>query len=407
MHIFHDEGRKIMKKALILNITYNDIEMMKALKKMGYYVYAIGLYSGLHGQKYADEYIQQDYSKKDEVFELAKRLKVEAICACCNDTGVITAAYVAEKLGFKGHDTYENALLIHHKEKFNQFLIDNKMQTMFSRSYNEIEEVYRDVDRGEFKDFPFIVKPVDLCGGVGVEKVDNIEILKYAIEKAFSVSREKRIVIEKFIEGKQYGLCTFLVNQKVVKYVTNNEISVINPYRVEIDLFPSDCNPIVINDMVRKIETIAHKLKLVDGIFHIQFLEKDGHGYIIEAMRRVPGNLYTKLAKWITGIDWDYMEACTHCGRKFENIEVGEPERTSFCAYRSILATSNGIFKGINIPHALEKNIQDRLVIMKKGDQIHDYMTEQIELIFLKFDSYAQMEKSMINDYHKIDVNIG
>lgn len=397
---------KKMKKVLIMNISYNDIGMMKALKKMGYYIYAIGMYSGLPGQEYADEYIRQDYSQKEEVLKLAIKLQVDAVCACCNDTGVITAAYVAEKLGLNGHDTYNNALLLEHKDKFNAFLQTSGIQKSNTQTFNTEKEALSAV---RTMLYPIIIKPVDLCGGVGISKAETVQEAESAVKNAFALTRESNIVIEPFISGKQYGLCTFLVNKKVVKYCTNNEMSVVNPYRVEMDLFPSDCEPELVSDLIKKIEKIATILQLKDGIFHLQFLVHNKQAHIIEAMRRVPGNLYLKLAKEQTGFDWDYWEARTHCGIDCEKEiqQIKDTKLENGCgAYRSVVAEKNGVVKKLRVAPEVQKYITEQMIFCEKGQKVQHHKTEQLALLFFRFPDRKSMEHILLDEYDKIGVEL-
>ena len=395
-----------MKKALIMNITYNYIGMMKALRGMGYYVYAIGMYSGLHGQKYADEYIPLDYSDRNAVLELARKLQIDAVCACCNDTGVITASYVAEKMGLRGHDTYKNALLLEYKDRFSRFLWENGIQSGGTRAFSDVEQAIAALEETEY---PIIVKPIDLCGGVGVKKAENKREAVEAVREAFAVTRNSRIVIESFYEGKQYGLCTFLLNQKVVRYCTNNELSVVNPYRVEMDLFPSDCPPSIVQKLIEKIEKISSILKLEDGIFHIQFIVHNGKAHIIEAMRRVPGNLYLKLASKRTGFDWDYWETRTHCGIDCsqEILPDCREERGGECyAYRSIVGDRNGVVEDVHVAPEVEQYIWDRLILYQKGQKLQNHKTEQLALFFFRFPDFETMKRVLVDEYEKIYVEM-
>ena len=112
-------------KVLLLCASHNDLGLVYALRKLGYQIIVTGNIPGLIGEKYADVYIKADYSMKEKILEIAKREKVDAICACCNDYGVYTAAYVAEKLGLPGYDSYETTQLLHNKDKFKKFAKKN------------------------------------------------------------------------------------------------------------------------------------------------------------------------------------------------------------------------------------------------------------------------------------------
>lgn len=158
-----------MKKVLILNTSHNDLRLILALKEMGFYVVSIGNRPGLVGEKYVNQYIQMDYSCKEEVLALSRKLNIDAICACCNDIGVITAAYVAEEMGLPGHDSYENTLIMHHKDRFKKFAREYGITTPQSEYFFEEEDAVKWLDKAEY---PIIVKPTDLSAGRGVAKAD-------------------------------------------------------------------------------------------------------------------------------------------------------------------------------------------------------------------------------------------
>ena len=89
-----------MKKLLILNGSHSEITLIQAAKQLGYYVITSGNNPQLMGHKYADEYIPADYSDKEKILQLVKENGIDRIVSCANDFGVITASYVAEKMGW-------------------------------------------------------------------------------------------------------------------------------------------------------------------------------------------------------------------------------------------------------------------------------------------------------------------
>ena len=44
---------------------------------------------------------------------LAQKIGIDAISQGCSDNCALVAAYMGEKLGLKGHDTFENAQIFH------------------------------------------------------------------------------------------------------------------------------------------------------------------------------------------------------------------------------------------------------------------------------------------------------
>jgi biotin carboxylase len=389
------------KHVLMLNTSHNDLRTILALKQMEFQITAIGNQPGLVGEKFADQYIQLDYSNKEKVLELAKRLRIDAICACCNDFGVITASYVAEQLGLPGHDTYENSLIMHHKDRFKQFAKEHGIDTPCAEYFADEEKAIEYFSKGA--EYPLIVKPTDMTGGKGVSCAQDYEQAVAAVKKAFSQSRIKRIVVEPFIEGSQHACCTFIMNKKVVACCTNDEYSFVNPYRVEIDTFPADGFESVRDFLLGTAEKMAEILNLKDGILHMQYRLKNGKPYIIEAMRRVLGNLYSIPAEKLTGINLDYWEARTHCGMDCSDFPKNTVQH-GFYAYKTIIANKNGHVQNIVVPDALKKYIFDEYILWNPALPISDYMSEQLGFLFFEFQSKEEMYGVMLNCYHDIYV---
>lgn len=384
-----------MQKVLLLCTSHNDLGLVRALKKLGYFIIATGNRDNSPGEKWVDRWIKADYSDKDLILQIALEEKINAICPCCNDFGVYTAAYVAEKLNLPGYDSYETTLTLHNKDKFKAFARKYNIITPYAEMYTNAKEAEKAIDN---MDFPIIVKPVDASAGNGITKVDSAQEVVKAISCAFEKSREKRVVIEPYISGTQHGFCTFLCKQKVVAICSNNEYSILNSYRVEIDTYPSDNWNECCTILVEQIEKIADVLKLKDGIFHLQYIYKDGKPWIIEVMRRVLGNMYSVPANQLNGIDWDYWEARARCG--IDCSDFPKPVRQQgFFAYKEIMAEQDGTIKSIKIPSFYNKFIYDDFWLLHEGDKIIDHKREPVGFLFMMFQSMEEMKKVLIDDY--------
>lgn len=384
-----------MKKVLILCASHNDLGLINALRKLGYYIYATGAVPDLIGEKYVDEYIRADYSNKELVLELARKLEIDNICACCNDFGVYTAAYVAEQMGLPGYDSYENTLLLNNKDKFKQFAKKNGIITPQSTPFDDKSTAIEWCRRAEL---PLIAKAVDLSAGNGIKKIEVEADIVPAIENAFEKSREKRIVIEPYIEGAQHGFCTFLVNRKVVAYCSNDEYSIMNPYRVEIDTFPANGIERCASTLIEQVEKIANILNLNDGIFHLQYIEDVKGPHIIEVMRRAIGNMYGVPASALNGFDWDYWETRALMGLSCEGFPSTIPADGYF-AYKAILAPQNGIIENVFIPQRYERYVIGSCIFKKAGDVIDNCGSQPIGLIFMRFSSEEEMHNFLIDNY--------
>lgn len=382
-------------KALLLCASHNDLGLILSLKKLGYYIVVIGKIPNLIGQKYADKYIQIDYSDKDAVLQLARKEKIDVVCQCCNDFGVYTAAYVAEHMNLPGYDSYDTTVLLHNKDKFKKFTKKYNILSPISEVFDTYNMALKYKNAANY---PCIIKPADASAGNGISKVECEEEYIDALKTAFDYSRIKNVVIEPFLEGTQHGFCTFIKDKKVIAYCNNNEYSVMNPFRVEIDTFPADTDSQVCKMIIYEIEKIAQILNLSDGIFHLQYIMSNGKPYIIEVMRRILGNMYSIPASMITNFNWDYWETRAKCGLSCDAI----PQRVhqeGFYAYKTVLATTNGIIERIEIPEKYEKYIIGKCFIRGVNDEIKNYRSEPVGFLFMNFNSQKEMKHKLIDEY--------
>ena len=326
-------------KVLLLCATHNDLGTIRSLIKLGCEeIIVTGNIPNLPGEKFVDKYIPADYSNAELILDIARREKIDRIVPCCNDFGVYTAAYVAEKMNLPGMDSYKNVLTINNKDRFKDLALILGIRTPRSNSFENIHDAEKFLEDAEF---PVIIKPIDASAGNGINRADDLDSAKKFLSAAFAKSKAKKIVIEPFITGTQHGFCTFLIDRKVVACCSNNEYSFENPFRVEIDTFPSENFDAVKDYLIESIEKIAETLHLKDGIFHLQYIMKDGEPWIIEAMRRLLGNMYFVPGNLLTNIDWEYWETRARLDLSLQDFPKN-PKQEGFFAYKTILANRNG-----------------------------------------------------------------
>ncbi len=371
-----------MKRVLVPNGNYTDIRLIKAFKKMGFYVITSGNAPELEGHRYADEYVPHDYSDHEGMLELAKKLNIDYISACSNDFGVTTAAYIAENLGLPGHDTFKNARIIAEKDLFKKFALENDLQVIPSHWFDDEEKAVEFVKDAEY---PLIVKPTDLGGGKGVTRVQDYDNAVKAIKLAFSKSKRKHIVIEPFIEGEQGSITTFLINEKVVTWITFNELdSFYNPFLVGYTTSPANGMPEVGEALIEQINKMASLLHLVDGIFHVQYRMHHGKPLIMECMRRCLGNHSLKTASMLADLEWEEWIAKSYCGFDCSDIPrcyCGDKQMSHFY----IQAPKNGKVKNVRISDELEPYVADRIMQWTPGMEIEAYEKEMLGFLFMQY----------------------
>lgn len=384
------------KRLLLLGGGHAEIPLILAARDLGYYVITTGNARDGLGHPYANENAFADFSDREAMLCLARELNVDAVCSGCNDFALLSTAYVCEKLGLPGHDSLDVSLQIHHKDKYRALakrlgIPTPRAVTVYS------EEDFKNIfeDEGSQKiDFPVIVKPVDLTGGKGVCRADNYGEAVCALRDAFARTRENHVVVEEFVEGSNHGFSAFLENQKVVFCFCDNEQYFINKYMVSGANTPSSSGTKCQMALVDYCERIARELNLVDGILHIQYIERaNGEPVIIEICRRPPGDLYIKFVKYAAGVDYPKMLILAETGEWGCSQILLPPLGCSPKPFlrHCIMASTEGRVRDVVFAPDLQQNIVEKFLWFSPGDVVDDILHYKAGIVFLQFSSVGEM----------------
>lgn len=398
-----------VKKLLLLGGSHAEIPLIQAAKELGYFVITTGNDKNGLGHSYAHKTVFADYSDKSAMLELATRENIDGVVSGCNDFALLSSAYVAEKLNLPGHDSLEVSKQIHHKDKYRALAESLNIPTPKSKNISNLEELENAL---AFLRFPVIIKPVDLTGGKGISKANSLEEAKAAFVEAKNKTRENFCIVEEFIEGSRHGFSCYLIEKKVVFFFGDNEQYFLNQYLVSGANTPSTTEKKGLEALCQYSEQIAEKLNLVDGILHIQYIEKeDGTPYIIEVCRRSPGDLYIQLVKYSTNLDYPKMLVLSETGnailtKTLDGFSAYTLMEKPTCFLRHcVMAAKTGIIKQVSFAKEIQDKVVGKFLWYKTGEKILDPMHYKAGIVFLKFSSEKEMHyfTEKISDFIKIE----
>lgn len=373
---------------LIAGGGHSEVPLIRASQRLGYRVITTGNRPDDLGHVVSDEYFFADYSSYSEMLALARQHEVDAICAGCNDFAALSAAYVAQALGLPGHDSVETAMLIHHKDRFRQLVASlgfPSPRAVAARSVAEAEATVPDLR------LPVLVKPVDLTGGKGISKVSAPHHLGSAVESALRRSRSGRVVVEEFIEGTRHGFSCFLRNREVVFAFVDDEYYFRNPFLVSGASSPGNVPARAKADLVAMIQALAGTLRLVDGIFHLQFVLRDEEPFVVDVCRRAPGDLYVNLVERATGVD--YSDWIVRAAAGLDVSDVCSAPQRGYHLRHCVMAEQSGSVVDVEIDPRIAGAIVDQVMWWHPGSRIVDALNEKLGIVFACFDSEADMAR--------------
>lgn len=362
------------KKLMILGGSRYIIPVIKTAQVMGMHVITCDYLPDNIGHKYSDEYHNVSITDKEKVLELAKRLTIDGIVSFATDPGVVTAAYVAEKLGLPGCP-YKSVEILQNKDKFRHFLSENKFNVPLAHGYSSKEDAKLGIKQFSF---PVIVKPVDSAGSKGVSRVDNYEALDAALSEAFDHSLSGRVIIEEFLEkvGCSSDTDCFSVDNKLVfasfdcQYFDENSL---NPYTPAGYSWPSDMPASAQSELRSELQRLIKLLQLGTSIYNVETrFCTDGKAYIMEVSPRGGGNRLAEMLKIACG--QDLIEANIRGALGMPIQELHDPVYKGAWAEYIIHSNKQGIFEKLIIDEEFaQKHVIECDIWVESGMQIGDF----------------------------------
>ena len=390
-----------MKKLLLLGGAQYLLPVIEEAHKLGLYVITCDYLPDNIAHKHSDEYRNVSIIDKDAVLSTARELGIDGIMSFACDPGVVTAAYVAEKLGLPFAGSYEAVSILQNKGRFRRFLTENGFNVPWAKSYTESAEAL--ADSAGFN-WPMIVKPVDSAGSKGVTRVDSPDALPDAIEhaKAFSICGD--FIIEEFITQQGFSSDTdcFSVDG-VLRYCSFDEqhfdAHADNPYTPAAYAWPSTMPAWAQAELRGELQRLITLLGLGTGLYNIETrLGTNGKTYIMEVSPRGGGNrlsevlsmaaetnLVANAVKAAVGLPVDKMRDPVYNGHWTEII---------------LHSGRDGIFRALDIAPELESAVVQRDLWVKPGDTVERFSgaNKAIGTLVMNFPTREDAEKYMADD---------
>lgn len=399
------------KKLMLLGGIRYLLPAIEAAHKHGCYVITVDYLPNNIAHKYSDEYHNVSILDKEAVLQLAQKLQIDGILSFAVDPGVVTAAYVAEKMGLPFTCSYEAACILQHKARFRKFLADNGFNAPNAKGYSCADDALNDVD---FFNWPVIVKPVDSAGSKGVTRVDNPKDLKAAITHALEESHNGNFIIEDFLEpqGYQSSADCFSVDGELVYADYSDQLfdkDAANPYTPALEIWPSTMSKENQNYLTNELQRLITLLRCGTGLYNVESrVCKNGKPYIMEVSPRAGGNRIAELQRIGTGIDLIEAEVCKAVG--FPIPKVSSPSYDGYYVNDIIHSQVAGIYQGVKYDEEFRKaHILIEAIYPEIGSHVESFRgaNNAIGSVFLRFDSREEVELHVLNhdDHIKIILN--
>lgn len=398
------------KKIMLLGGLRYLIPVIEAAHKLGYYVITCDYLPDNIAHKYSDEYHNVSIIDKETVLELAKKLEIDGIMSFAVDPGVVTAAYVQEKMGLPAFGPYESVCILQNKDQFRNFLTQHGFNVPKAKGFSSIEDAMAEKD---WYPWPVIVKPTDSAGSKGVTRVDCWENLRPALETAFEHSLSKRIIIEEFIEkqGCSSDTDSFSVDGEL-KFVSFSaqrfDEYAPNPYTPSAYSWPSTMTPVQEAELTSEIQRLLKLLDMRTSIYNIETrVGTNGKPYIMEVSPRGGGNRLAEMLHFASGVDLITNAVRAAVGDKIVGVE--QRPYNGHWAEVILHADRDGRFVGLDIERDFYKRYVKQVDLwVKKNDKVSAFRgaNDSIGTLVLSFDSEEDLIENLANQNTWLKIQI-
>lgn len=406
------------KYVLILGAGRGQLPLMKICKKYGYNIVVVSPKGDYPGLDYADKCIYEDIRNKDEILAAIRDINVVAAITDQLDEGVTTVAYISEKLKIKGI-TSEIA------EKFqNKYVMRTKatlagVAVPKSIIANSIADA---IEKVKNMNFPLMIKPVDSSASRGIFKVNSCEEIENHFLYSQSFSKNGFVIIEEFIEGKEYVVESYTHDYKIYNLVVGHRdyFDIPNTFIPSATVFV-DSNSAK-SHIEKKVLEANNKLikgfSLPFGITHGEFLynEKEDKVYLVEIAARGGGVFISSdLIPLACGVNANELLVKDVLNMEFEAPKIRKGSSAYFCYLtpKGIVNRIEGI-EELDCIKGLSKSFFDNIEIGYESKTITDKSSRKGPFLVYgktKEDCYnviAEVKKklkiTLLNDSKEISV---
>ncbi len=403
------KGMKQKKLMLLGGIRYL-LPVIKAAHEQGYYVITADYLPDNIAHRFSDEYVNVSIIDKEAVLRVAQEKRIDGIMSFGVDPGVISAAYVQEKLGLPSFGPYESVCILQNKDRFRAFLSEHGFNVPKAKGYSNLDDALADRDAFEY---PVIVKPTDSAGSKGVTRVDDKTQLKEAVEHAFDKSLSGHVIVEDFIEkqGCSSDTDSFSVDGQL-KFVSFNaqrfDANAANPYTPAAYSWPSTFTKEEETYLTSEIQRVISLLGMKTCVYNIETrIGTNGKPYIMELTPRGGGNRLCEMLNYATGVDMITAITRYVVGDSVPDIEQKPYE--GHWAEVILHAEKEGSFDHLEIANGFPAEIVEEDLWVSKGEYVNSFegANNAIGTLVLKFDDGEVMEKHICNipSWLKVKVN--
>ncbi len=278
---------------IIVSAGIMQIPAIQTAKSLGLHVIATDKNPDAAGFAFCDEPVLIDSKDVEGHIRYVREAKTRfnIVGAFAGSDIAVTVAAIANEMGLPGVPN-DVALRSHNKSLMKKRWIEDGIPTPFGEEITDPSQARALVER---IGLPVIVKPVDNAASRGSMKVEHLEALDEAVQKAFAVSRSRTVIIEQYVVGYEQSVET-IIFEGVHHHVgmADREFG-FHPYHIETaHVDPSILSPSQQEQIYAVVDAAARSLGITFGPAKADMIWTDQGPMILEMTGRLSGGFHSQ-----------------------------------------------------------------------------------------------------------------
>lgn len=372
------------RKVLLLGGSFSAIPIFYELKKNGFSVGVCGEIISEPCHSLADYSHLINYADYENVAKIFEEFQYDYIVPSCNDIAYLTGSKIAQTFKLPGFSSPEVTSALHLKNEFRELCLS--LGINIPRFINIAAGTTLEIDSLRF---PVLLKPIKSFSGIGVCRIENLgEINSLPIFGEKFLTKES-YVLEEYISGSLHSHSAFIDRGEINAEYFADEFCTVYPYQVNCSNSPSFLEGFIRAKVRDSMDFIIKKLKLCDGLLHTQFMvDHSNEIWIIETMRRCPGDLYPRMISESLGVNYIEMYIQPFIGKSIASDREKKPVK--FIARHTISQDEKKMIQAVclKIPGC----DYTFFPLKKTGTVLHEAPYDKLGILFADFPTKVELK---------------
>ncbi len=394
------------KKLLIMGGMRISCEIVKKAQQMGI-ITLVADYNPIEkspAKAIADQIYNVSITDVDAVVDVIKKEGVDGVFVGFNDMLLPYYADICRKAKLPCYGT---------KEQF-QILTEKDRYKALCRKFGIPVIPEYDIHDNRI-DYPVLVKPSDSSGSRGITICHNKKELETAVEKGQQASRNGRVIIERYMDGREVTVFwtfqdgNYYLSALGNRHVKHNQGEDIIPLPVGYT-FPSVFLAKYRAEVEQNCKAMFRHLGIRDGMMFMQCKVENGTCYIYDLGYRLTGSLEYKILERVCGYNPLEMMICHALTGRMGDISISHkavPE-FPFPAFNVSCLSAPGTIseiRGIDIVKSFAE-VEDAVIAHYPGETITEQMRGLLTQITVRVLGTTRNKQDLLPIMQKIEHTI-